>query len=61
MNRGIIRNQINNEIKRGDWYTITKIVEGDPTGYALQYIIVLAIKQHDQLKHIAEWVNEVTI
>ena len=61
MNRGIIRNQINNEIKRGDWYTITKIIEGDTTGYALQYIIVLAIKQHDQLQHIAEWVKEVTI
>lgn len=61
MDRGIIRDQINHEIKKGDWYNITKIIEGDVTGYALQYIIVLAVKQHDQLKHIAEWVNEVTI
>lgn len=61
MDRGIIQEQINYQIKKGDWYNIIKIIKGDTTGYALQYLTLLTIKQHDQLKHIAEWVNEVTI
>ena len=58
MERKEIHDTLNHAINIGDWYDITHIVKADISGYALHYLANLAIKQHDQLRHIREWAKE---
>ena len=58
MERKKAQESIKHALDIGDWYDLTHIVKADISGYALYYLANLAIKQHDQLKHINEIATE---